>query len=141
MELFGKIVNGSHSSWYFIGYVKANVSRDLFITHVVPKPSIFYNEVIGANRYYCSHFWLNFQATSKSDGYTGKSDEKVTSDNKIICNSYQRYKSRNRDYCSRFLVISEGKSRFAIVFVRFILGKLGFDGFIEPRGKMTSDMN
>ena len=54
-----------------------------------------------ANRDYCIHFWLNFQATSKFvivsgrlilpkvgvDGLTGH-DGKVTSDKKMICNSY-----------------------------------------------------
>ena len=60
-------------------------------------------------------------------------DGKVTSDKKLICDSYQRYKDGNRDYCSHFSVILETASTFLIVFVRLILGKVGLDGFTGPR--------
>ena len=55
-------------------------------------------------------------------------DAKVTSDKKMICKSYQRYKGRNRDFCSHFAVIFEIKSKFLIVFAILILGKMGVDG-------------
>ena len=60
-------------------------------------------------------------------------DGKVTSDQKIICNSYQRYEVRNREYCIHFSVIFEATIKFLIVFERLILGKVGIDGFTGPR--------
>ena len=53
---------------------------------------------------------------------------KVTSDQKIICNSYQRYEGRNREYCSLFSVIFEATIKFLIVFERLTLEKVGIDG-------------
>ena len=55
------------------------------------------------------------------------------SDKKMICKSYQRYKSENWDYCSHCSVIFETTSKFLIVFARLILGEKGVDGVIEPR--------
>ena len=60
-------------------------------------------------------------------------DGKVTSDKKVICNLYRRYKDGNRDYCSHVLVIFETISGDLIVFVRFLLGKVGLDRVIRPR--------
>ena len=57
---------------------------------------------------------------------------KMTSDKKIICNSCQRCKGGNRDYCSHFFVIIEKKSKFVIAFVKLILRKKRFDGFTGP---------
>ena len=61
---------------------------------------------------------------------------KVTSDKKMICNWYSRYKCGNWDYCSHFTVIFKITNKFLIVFVRLILGKVEFDGFIEQRQKV-----
>ena len=58
---------------------------------------------------------------------------KVPSDKKIICNLYQSYNGGNRDFCSHFSVIFEITSKFLTDFVRLILGKVGMDGFMEPR--------
>ena len=58
---------------------------------------------------------------------------KMTSDKKMICNSYQRCKGGNRDCCNHFLVIFERTSKFVIVFVRLISGKVGVDGFTRAR--------
>ena len=41
----------------------------------------------------------------------------------MICKSSQRYKGKNRDYCSHFSVIFETTRKFLIVFVRLILGQ------------------
>ena len=60
-------------------------------------------------------------------------DRKVTSDKKIIFIPCEVYNSGNRDYCSHFSVALETTGKFLIVFVRLILGKVGFDGFTEPR--------
>ena len=60
-------------------------------------------------------------------------DGEVTSDQKIICNSYQRYEGRNREYCSLFSVIFEATIKFLIVFERLTLGKVGIDGVTGPR--------
>ena len=60
-------------------------------------------------------------------------DGKVTSDKKKISISLQGYKGGNRDYCSHFYVTFETTGKFLIVFVRFILGKVGVDGFTGPR--------
>ena len=61
-------------------------------------------------------------------------DEKVTSDKKMISISQKGYNSRNRDYCSHFLVTFETTGKFLIVFVRLILGIVGFDVFTQlPR--------
>ena len=62
-------------------------------------------------------------------------DEKLTSNKTKICNSYRRYKGGNRNYCSHFSVIFETTSKFLIVFVKFILGKVGVDRFAGPRWK------
>ena len=63
-------------------------------------------------------------------------NEKVTSDIEMICSSYQRHKSGNRDYSSHFLVTFETASKFVIVFVRLLFGKLGNDGFTGLRRKI-----
>ena len=52
---------------------------------------------------------------------------KMTSDKKMIFVSCQRYKGRNRDYSSHFSVIFDTASKFPIVFVRLIWGKVGVD--------------
>ena len=57
---------------------------------------------------------------------------KVTSDKKIIFNSYQSSKGGKRDYFSHFLVIFETTSKFLIVFVRLILENVTVDGFAWP---------
>ena len=54
-------------------------------------------------------------------------DDKRTSANKMISNSYQRYQDANIIYCSHFLVIIEATSKYVIVFVRLILGKAWVD--------------
>ena len=54
-------------------------------------------------------------------------DDKGTSDNKMILNSYQRYQDANIISCSHFLVIIEATSKYVIVFVRLILGKVWVD--------------
>ena len=67
-----------------------------------------------------------------SDWYLGKSAltdlsghvRKVTSDEKMIFVSHQRHKRRIRDYFDHFSVIFEILSKFLIVFVRLILGKV-----------------
>ena len=60
-------------------------------------------------------------------------DGKVTSDKKIIYISRQGYKGWNRDYYSHSSATFETIDKFLIVFVRLILGKVGVDGFTEPR--------
>ena len=47
--------------------------------------------------------------------------------------SHQGYKGGNRDYCSHLSVRFETTGKFLIVFLRLILGKVGFDGFTGPR--------
>ena len=64
-------------------------------------------------------------------------DGKVTSDKKMICNSYQRCKGGNRDYCSHFPVIFETTRKLLIAFVRLILGKLWVPGFTSPRQEIA----
>ena len=59
--------------------------------------------------------------------------KKMTSDKKMICNSYQRYKCVNRDYCSHFSLIFKITSKFLIIFVRLTLGNGGIDGYTGPR--------
>ena len=63
----------------------------------------------------------------------------------MICNSYQSYESKNRDYCSHFSLIFKTTSKFLIPFVRLILGRVpfvrlilgrvGVEGFTEPQRK------
>ena len=60
-------------------------------------------------------------------------DGKVTSDNKMISNSYQRYTSVNRNSCCHFSVIFETTSKFLIVLVRLLLGKVWVDGLTGLR--------
>ena len=61
-------------------------------------------------------------------------DGKMTFDKKMIPISHQRYKGGNRDYCSHFSVTFETTGKFLIVFVRLILGIVGFDVFTQlPR--------
>ena len=55
------------------------------------------------------------------------------SDKKMISISHQGCKGENRNCCSHFSVTFETTSKFLIVFVRLILGKVGVDGFTEPR--------
>ena len=54
----------------------------------------------------------------------------------MIGNSYDRYKGGNRDYCNQIFAIFETKSKFIIVFVGLVLGKVVFDGFTGPRRKI-----
>ena len=68
-------------------------------------------------------------------------DGKVRSDMEMIFISHQRYKSRNRDYCSHFSVTFETTGKFLIVFVRLILGKKGLTELPCHDGKLTWDMN
>ena len=49
---------------------------------------------------------------------------KVTSDKKMIFVSHQKHKRRIRDYFGHFSVIFKTLSKFLIVFVRLILGKV-----------------
>ena len=65
-------------------------------------------------------------------GHNGK----VTSDKEMICKSYQRHKSGDRDYSSHFLVTFETANKFVIDFVRLILEKVGADGFTGLRRKI-----
>ena len=65
--------------------------------------------------------------------YLPGQDEKVTSGKKIIYISHQCYKGGNRDYYSHSSATFETADKFLIVFVRLILGKVGLDGFTEPR--------
>ena len=44
-------------------------------------------------------------------------DGKVTSDNKLICKLYQRYKGENRDHCSHFSLIFKTEKIFLIFFL------------------------
>ena len=64
-----------------------------------------------------------------SPGHGGK----ATSDEKMICNSYQSRKGENKNYCNRFSVIFETTSKFLFAFVRLILARVGVDGFTGPR--------
>ena len=68
----------------------------------------------------------------RDHGLTGPY-RKVTSDKKTIFSPYQRYKGGNRIFCSHFSVIFEITSKFLIISVRLIFGKVRFDGFTEPR--------
>ena len=68
-------------------------------------------------------------------------DGKVRSDMEMIFISHQRYKSRNRDYCSHFSVTFETTGKFLIVFVRLILGKKGLTELPCHDGKLAWDMN
>ena len=70
-------------------------------------------------------------------GYDGK----LTSDKKMIWNSYLRYKGENRDPCSHFLEIFEAASISLTVLVRMILGKTGIDRFIRPQRKNKYNVN
>ena len=82
-----------------------------------------------------------FQATSKIvivfvkltlskigvEGFIGP-PQKGMSYKKIICKSYQRSKSENKDYCSHFSLTLETTSKCLIFFfVRLILGEKGFN--------------
>ena len=60
-------------------------------------------------------------------------DGKVTSDKKMISISYEGYKGGERDCGSHFSVTFETTGEFLIVFVRFILEKVGVDGFNGSR--------
>ena len=60
-------------------------------------------------------------------------DGKVTPDTKMFCISHEKYKDGNRDYCNHSSMIFETTSKLLIVFVRFILGKLGVEQFMGPR--------
>ena len=65
--------------------------------------------------------------------YLPGQDGKVTSDKKIIYISHQGYKGGKGDYCSHSSATFETTGKFLIVFVRFILEKVGVDGFTGPR--------
>ena len=62
---------------------------------------------------------------------------KVTLDKKTIFISHQKYKGGNRDYTSHFSVALETTSKFLIVFVRLILGKVEVDVFTGPRREIN----
>ena len=51
----------------------------------------------------------------------------------MIFVSHLRNKGGNRDFCSHFSVISETTSKFPIVILRLVFGKMGVDGVTEPR--------
>ena len=54
----------------------------------------------------------------------------------MIFISLQRNKGGNRDYCSHFPVIFE-ISKFLIVFVQLVFGKVRFDGVTGPGRDMN----
>ena len=55
----------------------------------------------------------------------------------MIYNSYQRYKgSGNIDYCNHFSFHFKAASKFLILLVRLILGKVWVDWFIGSRQKI-----
>ena len=100
----------------------------------------------GGNRDYCSYFSVTFKITRKFlivfvrlilgkvgiGGFTGpRRESDIRQENISIY--HQGYKAGNRDYCSNFSMAFETTSKFLIIFVRLILGKMGIDGFIEPR--------
>ena len=57
----------------------------------------------------------------------------------MVSNPYQRYEDTNIIYYSHFLVIVEATSKYAIVFVRLILGKV--TDLTGHNGKLISDIN
>ena len=64
-------------------------------------------------------------------------DEKVTSDKKINCNSYQRHEGKNRYFCHHFSVIFKIRKKIFIfiylfIFVRLTFGKVEIDGYTGP---------
>ena len=65
----------------------------------------------------------------------------MTSDKKMICNSYQRHKGENRNYYRHFSVIFESSSKFLIVFVRLIIERRGLTDLPGHDVKLTSDIN
>ena len=68
-------------------------------------------------------------------------NEKVTSNKKMIRNSYQRYNGRNRVYWTHFSVIFEIKGKSLIVFVRLVLEKWGLKGLPGLDKKLMPDLN
>ena len=58
---------------------------------------------------------------------------KVIAYKKMVFISRKRCKGRNRDYCSLFSVIFKTKSKFSIVFLRLVFGKVGVDGVTVPQ--------
>ena len=62
--------------------------------------------------------------------------EKVLLEKKMICNSYQRKKSSNRDHYSPFPVIFQTISKFVIASVRLMLAKVWIDVVTAPRRKI-----
>lgn len=58
-------------------------------------------------------------------------------DKEMTCNSYWSYQGGHRVFGSHFSVIFETPSKFVIVFVRLILGKLWVDRFTGPRWKIN----
>ena len=54
----------------------------------------------------------------------------------MIYNSYQRYKGGNIDHCNHFFLHFKAASKFLILLVRLILGKVWVDGFIGSRQKI-----
>ena len=66
-------------------------------------------------------------------------NEKVTSDKKMISIFHQGYKGGNRDHYSHFSVRFETTSKFLIVSVRLILGKVGVDVSTGHGRKVTSN--
>ena len=76
-------------------------------------------------------------------------DEKVTSDKKMHCNSYQRHKGKNRYFCSHFSVIFKITKKIFIfiylliylfiylfIFVRLTFGKVETDRYTGPGRKI-----
>ena len=61
------------------------------------------------------------------------------SNKKVVFMSHKCYKGGNRDYSSYFSVTFKTTGKLLIVSVRLILLKVGVDGFIEPRQKVTSN--
>ena len=60
-------------------------------------------------------------------------DRKLTSDEKLIFTSHQKYIDGNRDYCSHFLLIFETTGKFLIVFMKLIQEKIGVDVVTDLR--------
>lgn len=89
-------------------------------------------------------FWLMFEVTSKFviaydiEKHWGLTDlpghhGKWTKDMNLIFRSYKISLGADRDYCSSFIVFLQATSKFAIVYVKLILGKNGVGRFTVLR--------
>ena len=58
-----------------------------------------------------------------------------------VLENCQRFKGGNRDYCRNFSLIFETTSKFLIVLVMLIFGKVVVDGFVGHDRKLTLNMN